>query len=67
MSIIPVFISIEGEKVSFDQEVWIVAIDSDSFNHTPKKVDATCAHDNDYPFYVQKENCQHACDHLNSL
>jgi hypothetical protein len=47
--------------------VWIVAIDSDSFNHVPQRVTKKQAAKFGFTTYVSEKSCQHACDLQNSL
>lgn len=46
---------------------WITAIDSDSFNYVPQKVNDKEAKKEGFKPFYREADCQHACDILNSM
>ena len=64
----PSYTTYDGVAVAPSDEVWICAMDIDSFNYTPKAVTARQAEKaGERIYYSTLEICDEACQNENSL
>lgn len=60
--------TVDGVYLGLDDEVWIAALDLDSFNYTPKALTVRkCIAEGQTAFWSNEADCINECEDANSL